>query len=82
VGRSGQKAYCLLFPSKGVETTERLKIIQQYSDGNTLAEYDLKLRGTGDLLGTQQHGWDSLKFASWFDEKLIVECKEAVTLSV
>ncbi len=79
VGRAGQKAYCFLFPTKGITTTERLKIIQQYSDGNTLAEYDLKLRGTGDLLGTQQHGWDSLKFASWFDEKLIEECKQAVS---
>lgn len=78
VGRAGQKAYCFLFTSKGVITTERLNIIQQYSDGNTLAEYDLKLRGTGDLLGTQQHGWDGLKFASWFDEKLIEECKDAV----
>lgn len=82
VGRAGQKAYCFLFPSEGIGTTERLKIIQQYSDGNTLAEYDLKLRGTGDLLGTQQHGWDSLKFASWFDEKLITACKEAVSLNV
>jgi len=78
VGRAGQKAYCFLFPSAGTATTERLNIIQQYTDGNTLAEFDLKLRGTGDLLGTQQHGWDSLKFATWFDEKLIEECKDAV----
>lgn len=82
VGRAGQKAYCFLFPTQDTGITDRLKIIQQYSDGNTLAEYDLKLRGTGDILGTEQHGWDALRFASWFDEKLIAACKEAVLLRV
>lgn len=80
VGRVGQKAYCLLFPTQGTEETKRLQIMQTNATGNELAEYDLKLRGTGDLLGTRQHGWDLLKFASWFDHELIKECKHAVSL--
>lgn len=79
VGRVGQKAYCLLFPTQGIEETKRLQIMQTNATGNELAEYDLKLRGTGDLLGTRQHGWDTLRFASWFDHKLIEECKQAVS---
>lgn len=78
VGRAGQQAYCLLFPSEGVSTTRRLSILEKESNGNILAEQDLKLRGTGELFGTRQHGWDTLRFASWFDEKLIQECKKAV----
>ncbi|MBI5151835.1 MAG: ATP-dependent DNA helicase RecG [Candidatus Pacebacteria bacterium] len=79
IGRVGQKAYCLLVPTQGIDETKRLKIMQTNATGNELAEYDLKLRGTGDLLGTRQHGWDALRFASWFDHELIKECKEAVS---
>lgn len=78
VGRAGQLAYCLLFPSEGIETTRRLRILEKETNGNILAEQDLKLRGTGELLGTRQHGFDTLKFASWFDEELIKECKKAL----
>ena len=78
VGRAGQVSYCLLFPSEGVETTRRLRILEKEANGNVLAEQDLKLRGTGELLGTRQHGFDTLKFASWFDEKLINECRSTL----
>ncbi|HKY74121.1 MAG TPA: ATP-dependent DNA helicase RecG [Patescibacteria group bacterium] len=78
VGRAGQRAYCFLFPTEGIQATRRLRILCTNANGNTLAEEDLRLRGTGELLGTRQHGWDSLRFASWFDTKLIEECKKAV----
>jgi ATP-dependent DNA helicase RecG len=77
VGRAGQKAYCLLFSSLE-EETERLAVFARESNGNVLAEYDLRHRGTGELLGTDQHGWGDLKFASWFDEHLIKDCKLAI----
>lgn len=78
VGRAGQKAYCFLFTSGDKETTTRLRILEQHGDGNTLAEMDVKIRGTGKILGTQQHGWSGLRFASWFDTSLIRECKAAI----
>ena len=42
---------------------ERLKILRSTSDGFLIAEKDLKLRGHGDLLGYQQSGIKSFKFA-------------------
>lgn len=79
IGRRGQKAYCLLFASKDKEETKRLKILEKHDDGNALAELDLHMRGSGHILGTQQHGWSGLRFASWFDVKLIEECKKTVS---
>jgi ATP-dependent DNA helicase RecG len=79
VGRAGQKAYCLLFPSENIEgTTKRLRIMENNANGSELAELDLSLRGSGEFFGTRQSGWDTLKFASWSDHALIAECKAAV----
>ncbi len=76
VGRRGQAAFCLLFTSNVTDSTKRLSYFARTYDGNILAEYDLKNRGSGELLGVRQHGFDTLKFASWFDTKLIEECRE------
>jgi ATP-dependent DNA helicase RecG len=82
VGRRGQEAFCLLFVSEGVEDvaaiTKRLDYFSKHYDGNALAEYDLKRRGSGQLLGLQQHGFGDLQFASWNDLELIELCKRAV----
>lgn len=80
VGRRGQDAYCLLFTSNVTDSVSRLQYFAKTYDGNTLAEYDLKHRGSGDLLGTAQHGFDTLKFASWFDLELIETCRHQVEL--
>ena len=42
-----------------------------------LAEYDLKLRGPGELLGTQQHGFPDLRVASFTDIALIKKTRKA-----
>ncbi len=78
VGRRGQDAYCLLFTSDGVEINTRLNFFAKTYDGNALAEYDLKHRGSGELLGVRQHGFDALRFASWSDTQLIEDCKREV----
>lgn len=78
VGRRGQAAYCLLFTSNETDGVKRLEYFAKTYDGNALAEYDLKHRGSGELIGIRQHGFDSLRFASWSDLKLIEECKEEV----
>lgn len=71
VGRSDQESYCLLFTSPGVKTTRRLKEMERTHSGIELAEIDLKLRGPGDLYGTEQSGFIDLKIASLHDAVLI-----------
>ena len=58
VGRGADQSYCLLVtPFKlGEDTRKRIDIMCDTNDGFRIAEADLKLRGPGDLEGTQQSG--------------------------
>lgn len=57
VGRSDKKSYCFLTSASTSETAiERLKIIKDNSDGFKISEYDYKLRGSGDFMGSRQSG--------------------------
>lgn len=65
VGRGDRPAYCLLLAdeAEGV-AARRLGILCQTTDGFRIAEEDLRIRGPGEILGTQQHGWPELKVAN------------------
>lgn len=78
VGRAGQQAYCLLF-SHSKSAQERLEKFAKISKGSELAELDLQYRGAGDIFGTQQHGFDELRFANWADIDLIAKAKKVYT---
>lgn len=58
VGRGDKASNCVLIYSYPVSqhSMERLKILKNNDDGFVLAEEDLKLRGSGDLVGTKQSG--------------------------
>ena len=57
VGRSDLQSYCVLrSESQDEKAISRLNAMCQVSDGFQIAETDLKLRGAGDFLGTQQSG--------------------------
>ena len=58
VGRGADQSYCILVTSYKLssETSKRIDIMCQTNDGFEIAEADLKLRGPGDLEGTQQSG--------------------------
>lgn len=62
VGRGTERAYCYLFvPPHGIdsEAQERLKVLQENTSlgsGLRIAQYDLELRGAGDILGESQSG--------------------------
>ncbi len=58
VGRGGGDAYCILVRSKklSADSGKRLDLLCSTEDGFVLAEEDMKLRGPGDLEGTQQSG--------------------------
>lgn len=58
VGRGADQSYCILVSNYKLseDTRKRLEIMVQTNDGFEIAEADLKLRGPGDLEGTQQSG--------------------------
>ena len=58
VGRGADQSYCILVSGRelSTETRKRINIMCETNDGFRIAEADLKLRGPGDLEGTQQSG--------------------------
>ncbi len=66
VGRGADQSYCILMSGYKLsnEGRKRLEIMVETTDGFKIAEADLKLRGPGDLQGTQQSGVLDLKIAS------------------
>jgi ATP-dependent DNA helicase RecG len=64
VGRGGTASTCLLLYKTPLSTTaqERLKILRETNDGFKIAEMDLKIRGSGDFLGTRQSGLPGFRF--------------------
>ena len=67
VGRGAEQSYCILMTSYKLseDTRKRMDIMTRSTDGFEIAEADLKLRGPGDLEGTQQSGLPfSLKIAN------------------
>ena len=76
VGRNTLQTYCLLFTDNDSPTAlERLKYLEKTNIGMELAEFDLKLRGPGEVYGTAQHGMANLKIASYTDLDLIQRTK-------
>jgi ATP-dependent DNA helicase RecG len=83
VGRSIHASYCLLiYEGGGLETRQRLAIMEQSTDGFHIAEEDLRLRGPGDLTGLQQAGFMDLKLANLVKdaETLAAARRAALTL--
>lgn len=74
VGRSEKKSYCILLYGEkfGVKQRQRLNILRESNDGFFIAEEDLKMRGSGELLGTKQSGFPEFKIADLnFDSDLL-----------
>ena len=63
VGRGSKKSYCFLIFDQEKGASKRLKLLEKCHNGFKLAEYDLALRGPGDVIGTQQSGPLKLKLA-------------------
>ncbi|NQY07068.1 MAG: ATP-dependent DNA helicase RecG [Flavobacteriaceae bacterium] len=65
VGRGAKQSYCILMTSYklSADSKTRLETMVSTNDGFEIAEVDLKLRGPGDLMGTQQSGVLNLKIA-------------------
>lgn len=77
VGRRLRESFCLLYTeSENEKTRERLRSLEAIYVGAELAELDLKLRGPGEMYGTEQHGSHKLKIASFSDFELILKTKK------
>ena len=70
IGRGHQQGTCLLvLPTHyQPQSYERLKKLKETQDGFEIAKHDLKLRGIGDLIGTQQSGLPSFQFIDLYTD--------------
>jgi ATP-dependent DNA helicase RecG len=76
VGRGESKGYCILVADAGDVAFERLNVFRRTNDGFEVAKADLRIRGQGDLFGSQQHGDPGLRFADLMaDEDLLAEAQ-------
>ncbi len=66
VGRSTYQSFCILMTpyERGVDARARINIMVATNDGFQISEEDLRLRGPGDMMGTQQSGILDLKIAN------------------
>ena len=78
VGRGSDQSYCILLTSFKLsdDAKTRLKTMVDTADGFKIAEVDLKLRGPGNIMGTQQSGVLNLKIADVVkDSKVLVSAR-------
>jgi len=81
VGRGEKQSYCLLIAENPSDYgQERLKAIEETSDGFLLAEKDLQLRGPGEFFGTRQSGLPDLKMARLTDTRLLETARQEALL--
>jgi ATP-dependent DNA helicase RecG len=82
VGRGAEQSYCLLISRARGDLTEpaveRLEALVRTNDGFELAEVDLDIRGSGQLLGTRQSGLTDLRFAHPRKDRPLLERARAV----
>ncbi len=71
VGRGDLQSYCFLIYGKDIteDGKQRMKALHESTDGFRIAEADLKLRGPGEILGTEQSGYLSLGLADLVRDK-------------
>lgn len=80
VGRGADQSYCILMTDfkLSAESKTRIETMVSTNNGFEIAEMDLKLRGPGDLMGTQQSGLLDLKIADLTkDQKILLEARQA-----
>ncbi len=84
VGRGGEQSYCILMSSYKLshEAQIRLETMVRTTDGFEIAEADLKLRGPGDLEGTQQSGVLDLRIADIVKDERILRNARADALAI
>jgi len=84
VGRGAEQSYCILMSGYklGENAKKRLETMCETNDGFKISEVDLRLRGPGDIMGTQQSGILNLKIADLAQDGQLVQLarQKALTL--
>jgi ATP-dependent DNA helicase RecG len=75
VGRGAAESFCILLAqfNKTKEARERLKIMEETTDGFKIAERDLEIRGPGEVMGTRQSGIPAFRIANIVRDQKILE---------
>lgn len=84
VGRGAEQSYCILMTSYKLsnDSKTRMETMVATNDGFEIAEVDLKLRGPGDLMGTQQSGVLNLKIADIVKDREILSLARASAFDI
>jgi len=84
VGRGAEQSYCILMTSHklSADSKTRMETMVRTNDGFEIAEVDLKLRGPGDLMGTQQSGVLNLQIADIVKDKDILQMARNYALKI
>jgi ATP-dependent DNA helicase RecG len=79
VGRGSHKSFCILITgSKNPDGVQRLKVLEQSTDGFFISEMDLNFRGPGEVLGSRQSGLPDFALASLVeDQDVLILAREA-----
>jgi ATP-dependent DNA helicase RecG len=82
IGRGAGESYCILIAAgKSAPARDRLKIMEETSDGFRIAEADLQFRGAGELLGRQQSGAPRLRFGDLAADAALLDRARALVKS-
>ena len=83
VGRGEYQSYCVLInESNNPISRERMRILQDSTDGFVISEKDLELRGPGEFFGTKQHGLPELKVANLIRDMDILKLAQEESLKM
>jgi len=84
VGRGAEQSYCILMTDHKISGDARMRIdtMVRTNDGFEIAETDLKLRGPGDILGTQQSGLIDLKIANIARDEQIIQLTRSTAMDI
>lgn len=78
IGRGEHTSTCVLIEGSGSpEAMERLRVLERSDDGFVIAEEDLRLRGSGDILGTEQSGLPPLRIADLYRDADLIAVTSA-----
>ena len=84
VGRGAEQSFCILMTGHKLsdDSKTRLETMTRTNDGFEIAEVDLKLRGPGDMMGTQQSGVLNLKIADIVKDNNILKLARSYAYAI
>ena len=83
IGRGAAESFCILVAAaRNAAARERLRLLEQSSDGLQIAETDLKLRGPGQLAGFEQSGMPRFRFGDLASDLDLIELARNVAARI